>query len=94
MFSGTRDYPDLCPAALSITNRMVSNGYVLDQDQALRATGLPVRTITFDNGAEMAKYRKIEDSLGATVFFADPFSLATRSNEDFNANFASSSLVV
>ena len=53
--------------------------------RVLRATGLPVRTITFDNGAEMAGYRKIEESLGATVFFADPRSPWQRaSNENFN----------
>lgn len=53
--------------------------------RALRATGLPVRTITLDNGAEMAKYKEIEKALETTVYFADPRSPGQRgTNENYN----------
>ena len=42
--------------------------------QALRSSGLPVLTITFDNGPEFACYKKIEEAFQATVYFADPHS--------------------
>jgi IS30 family transposase len=53
--------------------------------RALGATGLPVRTITLDNGVEMAKYKEIEKALKTTVYFADPRSPWQRgTNENFN----------
>ena len=53
--------------------------------RALKATGLPIRTITLDNGAEMAKYQEIEEALETTVYFADPHSPWQRgTNENFN----------
>jgi IS30 family transposase len=51
----------------------------------LKASGLPVHTITLDNGAEMAGYKKIEEALGATVYFADPHAPWQRgANENVN----------
>ena len=33
-----------------------------------------VKTITTDNGSEFCDHRKISQALGATVYFADPYS--------------------
>lgn len=53
--------------------------------KALQESGMPVKTITFDNGSEFACYRTIERALGATVYFADPHSPWQRgSNESYN----------
>lgn len=53
--------------------------------RALQSSGLPVRTITFDNGSEFACYKKIEEALQATVYFADPHSPWQRGcNECYN----------
>jgi IS30 family transposase len=44
-----------------------------------------VKTITFDNGKEFAGHRQIDESLGSTAYFADPFASWQRgSNENFN----------
>lgn len=40
----------------------------------LKETGLPVRTITTDNGSEFARHETIARELGTTVFFAHPYS--------------------
>ena len=32
------------------------------------------KSITFDNGAEFAKFRELEAALNATIYFADPHS--------------------
>jgi Transposase and inactivated derivatives, IS30 family len=51
--------------------------------EALR--GLPVYTLSLDNGSEFAEYKEIEKDLGATVYFADPHSPWQRgSNENIN----------
>lgn len=53
--------------------------------RGLRASCLPVHTITFDNGSEFAHYKKIEEALQATVYFADPHSPWQRGcNESYN----------
>lgn len=45
----------------------------------------PVRTITFDNGAEFHGYKTIEDALDATVYFANPHHAWERgTNENTN----------
>jgi len=36
--------------------------------------GLPVRSITFDNGSEFARFREMEKALGTRVYFADAHS--------------------
>ena len=44
-----------------------------------------VKTITFDNGKEFAGNRRINESLGSTAYFVDPFASWQRgSNENFN----------
>lgn len=46
---------------------------------------LKPKSITFDNGAEFAKFRELEKNLNATIFFADPHSPWQRgSNENIN----------
>lgn len=47
--------------------------------------GLPVRTITCDNGSEFGRHKRIERSLGCRVYFTDPNSPQQRgSNENLN----------
>ena len=47
--------------------------------------GLPVRSISLDNGSEFAWFRKVEESLKAPVFFANPHAPWQRgSNENVN----------
>ena len=61
----------LVAAKVSTLNAaVVSDAVIL----ALRSSGLPVMTITFDNGSEFACYKKIEEAFQATVYFADPHS--------------------
>lgn len=44
-----------------------------------------VRTITFDNGSEFAAHQRITETLGAQVYFADPYAAYQRgSNEQVN----------
>ena len=40
----------------------------------LKASGLPVRTITTDNGSEFAAHEIIAGELGTTVYFTHPYS--------------------
>ncbi len=48
-------------------------------------SGLPVHSLTFDNGTEFADYKNIEKSLHSPVFFADPHSPWQRgTNENTN----------
>jgi IS30 family transposase len=43
------------------------------------------KTITFDNGKEFAGHKLIDQSLGSTTYFADPFASWQRgSNENYN----------
>lgn len=47
--------------------------------------GLPVHSITLDNGSEFAGFKKLEESLKTTIYFADPHSPWQRgSNENIN----------
>lgn len=41
--------------------------------KALRHCGLPVKTVTFDNGLEFACHEYIAQQLGATTYFAHPY---------------------
>ena len=42
-------------------------------DSTIQAlTGLPTKSITFDNGIEFSRHRRIAQSLGCPVYFADP----------------------
>lgn len=46
---------------------------------------LQPKSITFDNGAEFAKFRELEKALNSTIYFADPHSPWQRgSNENIN----------
>ena len=47
--------------------------------------GLPVHSITFDNGSEFAEFREIEKALNTTVYFAEPHKPWQRgTNENTN----------
>ena len=51
----------------------------------LRSINARVKTITFDNGKEVAQHARIDEALDSTTCFADPFSSRPRgSNENFN----------
>lgn len=44
-----------------------------------------VKTITYDNGKEFAGHKAIDQLLGSTAYFSDPFaSLQRESNENYN----------
>lgn len=46
---------------------------------------IPVKTLTLDRGSEFADFRKMEENLGAPIYFADPYSPWQRgSNENVN----------
>ena len=54
--------------------------------KALRKCGLPVKTITFDNGLEFAGHEFIAQQLGAATYFAHPYHSWERGlNENTNA---------
>lgn len=47
--------------------------------------GLPVKSISFDNGSEFAKFREIEEELKAPIYFAEPHKPWQRgTNENTN----------
>jgi IS30 family transposase len=47
--------------------------------------GLPVKSLSLDNGSEFACFKELEKELKATVYFADPHSPWQRaSNENIN----------
>lgn len=51
----------------------------------IRTSGLPFKTITWDNGTEFHGYRRIEEATGVQCFFAYPHHPWERgSNENFN----------
>jgi IS30 family transposase len=50
-----------------------------------RVFGSGVRTITYDNGSEFATWKRTEEALHATVYFADPYRSSQRGrNENTN----------
>jgi IS30 family transposase len=50
-----------------------------------RLEGMPVHTITFDNGSENQRWRELEESLGTKTYFAHPYSSWERgANENAN----------
>lgn len=63
------------------TSEQVSTAII----KRLKPIASRVKTITFDNGKEFAGHRQIDQSLGSTAYFADPFASWQRgSNENFN----------
>lgn len=53
--------------------------------KALRGSGLPIKTITFDNGLEFASHESIGRVLGAATYFAHPYHSWERGlNENTN----------
>ena len=53
--------------------------------ELIRHSGLPFKTITWDNGTEFHGYREIEEATGVRCFFAYPHHPWERgSNENFN----------
>ena len=51
----------------------------------LRKSGLPVKTITFDNGLEFVQHEYIARQLGASTYFAHPYHSWERGlNENTN----------
>ena len=53
--------------------------------ELIRSSGLPFKTITWDNGTEFHGYRQIEEATGVRCFFAYPHHPWERgSNENFN----------
>ena len=53
--------------------------------QAIRTSGLPFKTITWDNGTEFHGYRALEHAAGVRCYFAYPYHPWQRgSNENFN----------
>lgn len=51
----------------------------------IRHSGLPFKTITWDNGTEFHGYRQIEEATGVQCYFAYPYHPWERgSNENFN----------
>lgn len=53
--------------------------------EAIRHSGLPFKTITWDNGTEFHGYRQIEEATGVRCYFANPHHPWERgSNENFN----------
>lgn len=63
------------------TSQQVSSAVI----KKLRPISAGVETITFDNGKEFAEHARIDQALGSTTYFADPFSSWQRgSNENLN----------
>ena len=47
--------------------------------------GLPVKSVSLDNGSEFSEFRKLEESLSALVYFAEPHKPWQRgTNENTN----------
>lgn len=53
--------------------------------KSMKQEGLPVNTITFDNGSEFAEHQKISKKLKANIYFARPYKSSDRGlNEHTN----------
>jgi len=63
------------------TANLVSNAII----KRLKPIARRVRTLTYDNGKEFADHAAIDNALGSTAYFADPYSSWQRgSNENLN----------
>jgi IS30 family transposase len=66
-------------------NRKTSDQVSAAIIQRLKPIASRVKTITYDNGKEFASHRAIDQSLGTTAYFADPFASWRRgSNKNYN----------
>jgi IS30 family transposase len=54
--------------------------------ELLRKSGLPVHTITSDNGTEFNEYKQIAKSLNASFYFAHPYHAWERGANEHNNN--------
>ena len=53
--------------------------------ERLKPMAARVKTITYDNGKEFAAHKAIDQSMGSTAYFADPFASWQRgSNENYS----------
>ena len=70
-----------------LTLRIIKGRNAEDTCKAMKEAleGLPVQSITLDNGSEFALFATLEEQLHTTVYFADPHSPWQRgSNENIN----------
>ena len=66
-------------------NRKTSDQVSAAIIERLKPLAQHVKTITYDNGKEFAGHSAIDQSLGSTAYFADPFASWQRgSNENYN----------
>ena len=70
-------------AVVTKVNRKTSDQVSAAIVKRLKPLASRVKTITYDNGKEFAGHKAIDQSLGATVYFTDPFASWQRgSNEN------------
>ena len=72
-------------AVVTKVNRKTSDQVSAAIVKRLKPLASRVKTITYDNGKEFAGHKAIDQSLGSTAYFADPFASWQRgSNENYN----------
>ena len=72
-------------AVMMKVNRKTSDQVSAAIIKRLKPIASRVKTITYDNGKEFAGHKAIDQSLGTTAYFADPFASWQRgSNENYN----------
>ena len=72
-------------AVVTKVNRKTSDQVSAAIIKRLKPLASRVKTITYDNGKEFAGHKAIDQSLGSTAYFADPFASWQRgSNENYN----------
>ena len=70
----------LCAALLAKREAKLTKNVIVRMFQ-----GLPVKSISLDNGSEFADFKNIEKDLNTTIYFADPHSPWQRGlNENTN----------
>lgn len=70
----------LCAALLSKRDAKLTKDVIVDMFQ-----GLPVRSISLDNGSEFAEFKSLEEELNTVVYFAEPHKPWQRgTNENTN----------
>jgi transposase, IS30 family len=72
-------------AVVTNVNRKMTDQVSAAIVKRLKPLASRVKTITYDNGKEFAGHKAIDQSLGSTAYFADPFASWQRgSNENYN----------